>query len=219
MRLAVMSQCAPLAEELQRLCRSFDAKATEFAPIQKVGRTQLQDAVPISLGDEFKAFADAIRNDIGRLVQLSKVLREVNLGGTAVGTGVNAPDGYQKLAISYFTEVFGTPLSSHKNLLAASYDQSVFVTYSSILARLAVKLSKISNDLRILSSGPLAGIGEIHLPPVQAGSSIMPGKVNPVIPEAVNQVAYEIIGRDVTVTMAAEAGQLQLNAMGAGYLL
>ena len=213
MRLAVMSQCAPLVEELQSLCRSFDAKAAEFAPIQKVGRTQLQDAVPISLGDEFKAFSDAIRNDIGRLVQLSEVLREVNLGGTAVGTGVNAPNGYQKLAISYLSEVFGTPLSAHKNLLAASYDQSAFVTYSSILKRVAVKLSKISNDLRILSSGPLAGIGEIRLPPVQAGSSIMPGKVNPVIPEAVNQVAYEIIGRDVTVTMAAEAGQLQLNAM------
>ncbi|MGD9863860.1 MAG: aspartate ammonia-lyase [Pseudodonghicola sp.] len=213
MRLAVMSQCTPLVAELQALCRSFDLKATEFADIQKVGRTQLQDAVPISLGAEFEAFSDAIHNDIGRLLQIAEVLREVNLGGTAVGTGVNAPRGYQELAVSRLSEIFGTPLTAHRNLLAASYDQGAFVTYSGILKRVAVKLSKISNDLRLLSSGPLAGIGEIRLPAVQAGSSIMPGKVNPVIPEAVTQVAYEVIGRDVTVTMAAEAGQLQLNAM------
>ncbi|MFC4732549.1 aspartate ammonia-lyase [Salipiger abyssi] len=213
MRLAVMSKCAALVEALEGVCRSFDLKAREFADIQKVGRTQLQDAVPISLGEEFAAFSDAIQNDIRRLLQISEVLREVNLGGTAVGTGVNAPGGYQELAVARLSEIFGTPLTPHRNLLAASYDQSAFVTYSGILKRVAVKLSKISNDLRLLSSGPLAGIGEIRLPPVQAGSSIMPGKVNPVIPEAVNQVAYEVIGRDVTVTMAAEAGQLQLNAM------
>lgn len=213
MRLAVMSQCNPLVTELRNLCHSFDEKSGEFAHIKKVGRTQLQDAVPITLGEEFRAFSDAIRNDVGRLLQLSEVLREVNLGGTAVGTGVNAPEGYQELAVFHLSEIFGTPLSAHQNLLAASYDQSAFVTFSGVLKRIAVKLSKISNDLRLLSSGPLAGIGEIRLPPVQAGSSIMPGKVNPVIPEAVNQVAYEVIGRDVTVTMAAEAGQLQLNAM------
>ncbi|WP_288960831.1 aspartate ammonia-lyase [uncultured Sulfitobacter sp.] len=213
MRLAVMNRCEPLVVELQALCRSFDSKAKEFNGIQKVGRTQLQDAVPISLGEEFAAFSEAIQNDIRRLLQISEVLREVNLGGTAVGTGVNAPKGYQSLAVARLSEIFGTRLSPHRNLLAASYDQSAFVTYSGILKRVAVKLSKICNDLRLLSSGPLAGIGEIRLPPVQAGSSIMPGKVNPVIPEAVNQVAYEVIGRDVTVTMAAEAGQLQLNAM------
>lgn len=213
MRLAVMSQSAPLVTSLQNLCRSFDNKADEFSHIQKVGRTQLQDAVPIALGQEFKAFSDAIQNDIGRLLQLSKLLREINLGGTAVGTGLNAPEGYQDLAVSYLSDIYGVPLSAHKNLMAASYDQSAFVTFSGVLKRIAVKLSKICNDLRLLSSGPLAGIGELRLPPVQAGSSIMPGKVNPVIPEAVNQVAYEVIGRDVTVTMAAEAGQLQLNAM------
>ncbi len=213
MRLALMDQNGPLVAELQNLCDAFEGKAIEFADIRKVGRTQLQDAVPITLGEEFKAFSDAIRNDIARFLQITEVLREVNLGGTAVGTGLNAPDGYQNLAVSYLSEVSGIPLTAHKNLLAASYDQSAFVTYSSVLKRIAVKLSKISNDLRLLSSGPRTGIGEIHLPPVQAGSSIMPGKVNPVIPEAVNQVAYDIIGRDVTVTMAAEAGQLQLNAM------
>ncbi|EBA07863.1 aspartate ammonia-lyase [Sagittula stellata] len=213
MRLAVLSQCAPLVTALEGLCRSFDRKAVVFSGIRKVGRTQLQDAVPITLGEEFAAFSAAIRNDIRRLTQISEVLREVNLGGTAVGTGVNAPRGYQALAVSKLSAIFGTPLTAHADLLAASYDQGAFVTYSGILKRVAVKLSKISNDLRLLSSGPLAGIGEIRLPPVQAGSSIMPGKVNPVIPEAVNQVAYEVIGRDVTVTMAAEAGQLQLNAM------
>ncbi|MCZ4257004.1 aspartate ammonia-lyase [Sulfitobacter sp. G21635-S1] len=213
MRLAVMSQCAPLVSALEGLCRSLDCKAVEFAGVRKVGRTQLQDAVPITLGEEFAAFSASVRNDIRRLLQISEVLREVNLGGTAVGTGVNAPRGYQALAVAHLSAIFGTALTPHGNLLAASYDQSAFVTYSGILKRVAVKLSKISNDLRLLSSGPLAGIGEIRLPPVQAGSSIMPGKVNPVIPEAVNQVAYEVIGRDVTVTMASEAGQLQLNAM------
>ena len=167
----------------------------------------------MTLGMEFVAFSVTIEEDIERLVQVSELLRETNLGGTAVGTGINAPLGYRSAVISHLSRIFGTSLIPARDLIEASSDLGAFVTFSGVLKRVAVKLSKICNDLRLLGSGPRAGLGEIILPPVQAGSSIMPGKVNPVIPEVVNQAAYQVIGNDLTVTMAAEAGQLQLNAM------
>lgn len=213
MRLAVLSQCAPLIAAQTRLQRAFEDKAQEFVSVLKVGRTQLQDAVPMTLGMEFAAFAATIENDIACVAQQSELLKEVNLGGTAIGTGINAPAGYSEFAVARLTDISGFRLSAAKNLIEAASDVGAFVTFSGALKRAAVKLSKICNDLRLLSSGPRAGLGEITLPAVQPGSSIMPGKVNPVIPEVVNQVAYQVIGNDLTVTFAAEAGQLQLNAM------
>ncbi|WP_347309943.1 aspartate ammonia-lyase [Defluviimonas sp. SAOS-178_SWC] len=213
LRLATLRACAPLRREQERLSAAFAERARAFADILKVGRTQLQDAVPITLGMEFAAFAETIDEDIDRVHQLSDLLKEVNLGGTAVGTGVNTPQGYAALAVKHLSDVSGYDLIEARNRIEASSDLGAFVMFSSALKRIAVKISKICNDLRLLSSGPRAGLGEIHLPAVQAGSSIMPGKVNPVIPEMVNQVAYQVIGNDLTVTLAAEAGQLQLNAM------
>lgn len=213
MRLAVLAQCAPLMEAQACLRRALEDKAREFATVVKVGRTQLQDAVPMTLGIEFAAFAATIEEDIERVVQLSKLLEEVNLGGTAIGTGINAPEGYAERAVTHLAAISGFPLVAAKDLVEATSDVGAFVTFSGVLKRIAVKISKICNDLRLLSSGPRAGFGEIRLPSVQPGSSIMPGKVNPVIPEVVNQVAYQVIGNDLTVTFAAEAGQLQLNAM------
>ena len=213
MRLAVLGQCDALMAAQEKLRRAFEAKALEFAGIRKVGRTQLQDAVPMTLGMEFAAFAATVQEDIERIVQLSELLKEVNLGGTAIGTGINAPVGYQERAVAHLSAISGYNLVKSKDLIEATSDTGAFVTFSGVLKRIAVKLSKICNDLRLLSSGPRAGFGEIRLPAVQPGSSIMPGKVNPVIPEVVNQVAYQVIGNDLTVTFAAEAGQLQLNAM------
>ncbi|QPC95349.1 aspartate ammonia-lyase [Mesorhizobium sp. INR15] len=213
MRLAVLSQCEPLKAAMERLVRAFERKATAFAAIGKVGRTQLQDAVPMTLGMEFAGFAATVAEDIERVARLAKLLKEVNLGGTAIGTGINAPPGYGALAVSHLSGICGYQLIQARNLVGATSDVGAFVTFSGVLKRIAVKLSKICNDLRLLSSGPRAGLGEIRLPAVQPGSSIMPGKVNPVIPEVVNQVAYQVIGNDLTVTFAAEAGQLQLNAM------
>jgi aspartate ammonia-lyase len=213
MRLAVLSQCAPLVEAQGNLRSAFADKAREFARILKVGRTQLQDAVPMTLGMEFAAFAATTEEDIERVVQLSELLTEVNLGGTAIGTRINAPSGYAEIAVVRLAEISGFRLVAAKDLVEATSDVGAFVTFSGVLKRIALKLSKICNDLRLLSSGPRAGFGEIRLPAVQPGSSIMPGKVNPVIPEVVNQVAYQVIGNDLTVTFAAEAGQLQLNAM------
>ncbi|MES0811732.1 aspartate ammonia-lyase [Roseibium sp. SCPC15] len=212
-RLAVLSKIAPLCQALTRLQQAFDDKARAFKDIPKVGRTQLQDAVPMSLGLEFQSFAHTVGEDIERLQQLGQLLTEVNLGGTAIGTGVNAPKGYGRKVVAILSEISGFPLKQSGNLIEASSDLGAFVTFSGVLKRIAVKVSKICNDLRLLSSGPRAGFGEIILPAVQAGSSIMPGKVNPVIPEVVNQVCFQAIGNDLTVTMAAEAGQLQLNAM------
>ena len=189
------------------------AQAEEFDDVIKVGRTQLMDAVPMRLGSEFRAFAVTVAEDIERLKEFAGLLREVNLGGTAIGTGINTPEGYSERVIRNLAEVSGVPLVPAADLIEATSDLGAFVTFSSVLKRIAVKLSKICNDLRLLNSGPRAGLGEIKLPAVQAGSSIMPGKVNPVIPEVVNQIAYQVIGNDLTVTMAAEAGQLQLNAM------
>jgi len=212
-RLAVLFHAAPLCEALARLQLAFEDRAQAFADIPKVGRTQLQDAVPMSLGAEFKSFAVTVGEDIDRIHEIGKLLTEINLGGTAIGTRVNAEAGYDTRAVAHLARLSGFDLKQASDLIEASSDLGGFVTFSGILKRVAVKLSKICNDLRLLSSGPRAGLGEIVLPAVQAGSSIMPGKVNPVIPEVVNQVCYQVIGNDLTITMAAEAGQLQLNAM------
>lgn len=202
-----------LVQALKQLIESFDKKSKEFAHILKVGRTQLQDAVPMTLGQEFATFANTLREEIDRLKENAKLFNEINLGGTAIGTGLNANPKYRKLAVNYLKDICEYPVKSAKDLVEATQDTGAFVMYSSALKRLAIKLSKISNDLRLLSSGPRAGLWEINLPAMQPGSSIMPGKVNPVIPEVVNQIAYNVIGNDLTITMAAEAGQLQLNVM------
>ena len=212
-RLTVLRACPELIECQRLLKEALLAKAVEFDDVIKVGRTQLMDAVPMRLGSEFRAFAVTIGEDIERLREFANLLREVNLGGTAIGTGINAPAGYSERVIRNLAEVSGIALFPAADLIEATSDPGAFVTFSSVLKRIAVKLSKICNDLRLLNSGPRAGLGEIRLPAVQAGSSIMPGKVNPVIPEVVNQIAYQVIGNDLTVTLAAEAGQLQLNAM------
>ena len=212
-RLTILRACPELIESQQALKDALMAKALEFDDVIKVGRTQLMDVVPMRLGSEFRAFAVTIGEDIERLREFANLLREVNLGGTAIGTGINTPAGYSDLVIRHLAEVSGVPMVPAADLIEATSDLGAFVTFSSVLKRIAVKLSKICNDLRLLNSGPRAGFGEIRLPAVQAGSSIMPGKVNPVIPEVVNQIAYQVIGNDLTVTMAAEAGQLQLNAM------
>jgi aspartate ammonia-lyase len=212
-RLTVLRACPALIEEQKLLVAALMAKAVEFDDVIKVGRTQLMDAVPMRLGSEFRAFAVTVAEDIERLKEFAGLLREVNLGGTAIGTGINTPEGYSERVIRNLAEISGVPMVPAADLIEATSDLGAFVTFSSVLKRIAVKLSKICNDLRLLNSGPRAGLGEIRLPAVQAGSSIMPGKVNPVIPEVVNQIAYQVIGNDLTVTLAAEAGQLQLNAM------
>ncbi|MEY4984497.1 MAG: hypothetical protein RIR62_2763 [Pseudomonadota bacterium] len=212
MRLAIVSQCEAFSAAQTRLIAAFEDRATAFAAIRKIGRTQLQDAVPMTLGQEFAGFATTIREDVDIIGRLKALLLEVNLGGTAIGTRVNTPDGYAEAAVAELSAVCGMPVKLAGDLIEASSDCGAYVTFSGVLKRIAVKLSKICNDLRLLSSGPRSGFNEIRLPAVQAGSSIMPGKVNPVIPEVVNQVAFQVIGNDLTVTMAAEAGQLQLNA-------
>jgi aspartate ammonia-lyase len=211
-RLAIILSRHEVSEGLGRLILAFTAKAEEFAGIVKIGRTQLQDAVPISLGQEFSAFATTLREDQARLEEGAALFHEINLGGTAVGTRLNADPLYATRAVAELSRISGTDFVQSENLLEASWDTGAYVLFSSVLKRIAVKLSKIANDLRLLSSGPRAGIAEIRLPAMQPGSSIMPGKINPVIPEAVNQVCFQVIGNDLTVTMAAEAGQLQLNA-------
>ncbi|MCS5563645.1 aspartate ammonia-lyase [Marinobacter sp.] len=211
--LAVQFAAEPLERAIIRLKERLADKGRQFADVVKMGRTQLQDAVPMTLGQEFEAFAVNLGEDIDRLHEASRLLCEVNLGGTAIGTGINTPPRYQALAVQYLAEISGKPVVSASNLVEASSDMGAFVLFSGILKRFAVKLGKMCNDLRLLSSGPRTGLGEILLPPMQPGSSIMPGKVNPVIPEAVNQTAYQVIASDLAVTLAAEAGQLQLNAM------
>jgi aspartate ammonia-lyase len=212
-RLTMLRNCPSLVESQTLLKAAFMQKATAFDHIIKVGRTQLMDAVPMRLGSEFRAFAVTVGEDIDRLREFSNLLREVNLGGTAIGTGINTPENYPATVIKHLSKVSGIQLITAGDLIEATSDMGAFVTFSGVLKRIAVKLSKICNDLRLLNSGPRAGFGEIRLPSVQAGSSIMPGKVNPVVPEVVNQIAYQVIGNDLTVTLAAEAGQLQLNAM------
>ncbi|GBU18838.1 MULTISPECIES: aspartate ammonia-lyase [Methylobacterium] len=212
LRLAVIFATQPLIRALDDLAYAFKGKAVEFADVLKMGRTQLQDAVPMTLGQEFDGFHATIKEDVARLGEIVALFREVNLGATAIGTGINADPRYAALAVEELSRLAGQPMVLAGNLIEATSDLGAFVLFSGVLKRVAVKLSKICNDLRLLSSGPRTGIGEIRLPAVQAGSSIMPGKVNPVIPEVVNQVAYMVIGQDLTVTLCAEGGQLQLNA-------
>jgi aspartate ammonia-lyase len=211
-KLALNFGIQRLLLEMNALKKAFAEKAAEFGGVLKVGRTQLQDAVPMTLGQEFSTYAVMLGEDEQRLAEAQALIREINLGATAIGTGINAHPDYAPLVTRRLSEVSNVALLESPNLIEATQDAGSFVQLSGVLKRIAVKLSKICNDLRLLSSGPRAGIGEIQLPPVQAGSSIMPGKVNPVIPEVVNQIAFEVIGNDMTVTMAAEAGQLQLNA-------
>ncbi|MGE0330644.1 MAG: aspartate ammonia-lyase [Ramlibacter sp.] len=211
-RLALWSGIDRLLGSMATLRRGFEAKAHEFKDVLKIGRTQLQDAVPMTLGQEFSTYAVMIEEDEARLREARALIQEINLGATAIGTGINAPHGYADLACKYLAEESRIPVVKAHNLIEATQDTGAFVQLSGVLKRVATKLSKTCNDLRLLSSGPQAGFGDIRLPPRQAGSSIMPGKVNPVIPEVMNQVAFEVIGNDITVTMASEAGQLQLNA-------
>ena len=211
-RIALDRAAGDLLAALKILRGEFSERAVQFADILKIGRTQLQDAVPMTVGQEFATYAVMIGEDEARLLDARDLLHEINLGGTAIGTGLNAHPDYRALVCDRLGEIADIELSSAPDLVEATQDCGAFVQLSGVLKRVAVKLSKICSDLRLLSSGPRAGLGEINLPPVQAGSSIMPGKVNPVIPELVNQVAFEIVGNDVTISMAAEAGQLQLNA-------
>ncbi|MCQ4117588.1 aspartate ammonia-lyase [Rhodococcus tibetensis] len=210
--IATILTIEDLLDALRVLQEAFASKAVEFAGTVKMGRTQLQDAVPMTLGQEFATYSVMIDEDRARLGEAALLVHEINLGATAIGTGLNAPAGYAEAACEKLCELTGLPLVLATDLVEATQDVGQFVHLSGVLKRIAVKLSKVCNDLRLLSSGPRAGLNEINLPPVQAGSSIMPGKVNPVIPEVLNQVAYEVIGHDVTITMAAESGQLQLNA-------
>lgn len=200
-----------LQDSLKILRDSFSEKAVEFKDILKMGRTQLQDAVPMTLGQEFKTFATMIDDDIFRLTSAQNLLKEVNLGATAIGTGINTKPEYQELVIKNLRLVTSTDYYKANDMIEATQDTGSFVQISAMLKAIAIKISKICNDLRLLSSGPRAGLNEINLPPMQPGSSIMPGKVNPVMPEVVNQVAFEVIGADVTISMASEHGQLQLN--------
>ena len=213
LRIALYTMLGQLAGDMAYLQQGFAAKSEEFSDVIKMGRTQLQDAVPMTLGQEFGAYATTIGEDILRVEESRKLLLEVNLGATAIGTSINAPKGYAEVASKALAEVSGIPVVLSTNLIEATWDTGAYVQTSGVLKRIAVKLSKICNDLRLLSSGPRTGINEINLPRLQPGSSIMPGKVNPVIPEVVSQVAFDIIGKDVTITMAAEAGQLELNVM------
>lgn len=212
-RVGLLRSHSVLVDALSELANAFASKALEFDDVVKMGRTQLQDAVPMTLGQEFRAFANTLREDVDRIANLNELLKEVNLGGTAIGTGINADPRYSALAIEALARRSGIDFRPASDLVEATSDMGAFVLFHGMLKRLAVKLSKICNDLRLLSSGPRTGFNEINLPPQQPGSSIMPGKVNPVIPEAVNQVAFDVIGNDTALTMAAEAGQLQLNVM------
>jgi aspartate ammonia-lyase len=201
-----------LIEAMEVLKISFADKAAEFKDVLKMGRTQLQDAVPMTLGQEFSTYAVMLEEDQQRLREAALLIQEINLGATAIGTGINAHPKYAGLACKHLSSITGIQFITAGNLVEATQDAGSFVQLSGVLKRVAVKLSKVCNDLRLLSSGPRTGLGEINLPAVQAGSSIMPGKVNPVIPEVVNQIAFMVIGNDVTVSFAAEGGQLQLNA-------
>ncbi|HEY1059301.1 MAG TPA: aspartate ammonia-lyase [Limnobacter sp.] len=211
-KLGLITALASLLDAMEELRDAFGEKAFEFRKILKIGRTQLQDAVPMTLGQEFSTFSTMLTEDMARVKEATSLIQEINLGATAIGTGINTDPEYAARARHYLEEITQLGLITAENLVEATQDTGAFVQLSGVLKRVAVKLSKTCNDLRLLSSGPQAGLNEINLPPRAAGSSIMPGKVNPVIPEVVNQVAFEVIGNDITVTMASEAGQLQLNA-------
>lgn len=212
-RLAVYRETQHLLYSLESLQISCLIKAKEFDHVLKMGRTQLQDAVPMTLGQEFYAFNTAMKEEIKIIRYVAELLLEVNLGATAIGTGVNTHPDYQELALKALNDITGLPIVGSEDLIEATSDCGAYVLLQSTLKRLAIKLSKLCNDLRLLLSGPRASLNEINLPQKQAGSSIMPEKVNPVIPEVVNQVCFKVIGNDLCVTLAAEAGQLQLNVM------
>jgi aspartate ammonia-lyase len=213
LRLTLSQKMDGLMREMEGVRQALAQKGTEFADVIKMGRTQLQDAVPMTLGQEFGAWAVMVGEDIERVREAQALIHEINMGATAIGTGLNAHPDYAALVTQKLRELSGVPVIMSHNLVEATQDTGAYVQVSGVLKRVAVKLSKICNDLRLLSSGPRAGLNEINLPPMAPGSSIMPGKVNPIIPEVVNQVAFEVIGNDLTVTMAAEAGQLELNVM------
>lgn len=212
-RLALIMRLSSYMDTLQELKQALYSKGEEFSTILKMGRTHLQDAVPMSMGAEFHGFATTIDEEVQRIEESCNLLREINLGATAIGTSVNAPEGYPRLATQYLKEITGIDFILAGDLVEATSDTGAYVQLSGVVKRTAAKLTKICNDLRMLASGPRCGLNEINLPQLQPGSSIMPGKVNPVIPEVVNQTAFFVIGMDLTVTLAASAGQLQLNVM------
>ncbi len=212
-RIALIYKLSNYSLSISNLADAFEAKGKEFKNVLKMGRTQLQDAVPMSMGDEFNAYATTLREELARIKESKKLISEINMGATAIGTRVNAPTSYPELVTVHLAKISGLDLKLATDLIEATYDTGAYVQLSGVMKRTATKVSKICNDLRLLSSGPRCGLNEINLPPRQPGSSIMPGKVNPVIPEVVNQTAFYVIGADMTVTMAAEAGQLQLNVM------
>lgn len=212
-RIAVYNSILKLIDSIAYLKGAFELKSQEFSGILKMGRTQLQDAVPMTVGQEFRAWAVTINEEIRNLEYTSKLLLEINLGATAIGTGLNAAAGYQAAAVKHLAAVTGLAVVPAEDLIEATSDCGAYVMAHGALKRLAVKLSKICNDLRLLSSGPRAGFNELNLPELQAGSSIMPAKVNPVVPEVVNQVCFKVLGNDNTISFAAEGGQLQLNVM------
>ncbi len=212
-KIALYNSNLRLLKVLRHLIDALKVKAKAFAHVLKMGRTQLQDAVPMALGQSFAAWAATLEEEVRRLKENADLFLEINMGATAIGTGINAPDGYCNTVLAYLKEITGLDLKLAGDLVEATQDTGAFVMYSSAVKRLAIKLSKICSDLRLLSSGPRAGLNEINLPPMQPGSSIMPGKVNPVIPEVVNQIAYKVMGNDLTISMASEAGQLELNVM------
>ncbi len=212
-KIATYFMTEELLESIKVLKSALEDKENEFDDVLKMGRTQLQDAVPMTLGQEFGAYAVMVGEDMERITYVMRLISEINMGATAIGTQINTPEGYAELVSEILRTETKLPLVASANLVEATQDTGVFIHISGGLKRYAVKLSKICNDLRLLSSGPRAGLNEINLPPMQPGSSIMPGKVNPVIPEVVNQVAFQVIGNDLTITMACEAGQLELNVM------
>ena len=212
-RIALYLKMNYFIKTIENLEVAFGKKGVEFSDVLKMGRTQLQDAVPMTLGQEFHSYATTIGEDVLRLREAQKLLLDINMGATAIGTKVNAPEGYPEICVAYLAKEVGIPLKLSPDLIEATVDTGAYVQIMGTMKRTAVKVSKICNDLRLLSSGPRTGFNEINLPARQPGSSIMPGKVNPVIPEVVNQTCFYVIGQDLTVTMAAEAGQLQLNVM------
>lgn len=212
-RLTLILKIRQLMDAMEYLRAAFEKKSSEFYDVIKMGRTQLQDAVPMTLGQEFSAYAVMLGEDIERVDEAQTLVREINLGATAIGTGINAHPDYAPLVAQKLRAITGIDVLTSPNLVEATQDSGVYVQLSGVLKRVAVKISKICNDLRLLSSGPRCGLNEINLPPMAPGSTIIPGKVNPIIPEVVNQVAYAVIGNDVTVSFAAEAGQLELNVM------
>jgi aspartate ammonia-lyase len=211
-KVAFLLRNDKLVAELQNLVASFRAKGDAFIDIVKMGRTEMQDAVPMTVGQEFHAFAASLENEVALLGEAEKHLYAVNMGATAIGTGINVPKGYAERTAAHLAKLTGKPIVPAPDMIAATWDQQGFVVYSAALKSVAIKLSKIASDLILLTSGPRAGLAEINLPALQPGSSIMPGKVNPVIPELVNLVAFRVMGNDYAVTLAAHSGQLQLNA-------